>query len=150
MIVLRSKGTSTTCHCEERSDVAIRFSLGTVRIGTCCKGNGLPHQSADWFAMTVVVGTLAEPSYVSEINDHLPYHCTCGRRAQRMCVYHPKCVTHLPRALPAKRSFFHRCTGGPSLLPVFLSDRVQNRNRLWASCVLHGFYILPVMDLTFS
>ena len=68
MIVLRSKGTSTTCHCEERSDVAIRFSLGTVRIGTCCKGNGLPHQSADWFAMTVVVGTLAEPSYVSALH----------------------------------------------------------------------------------
>ena len=44
--------------------MAIRFSLGTVRIGTCCKGNGLPHQRARWFAMTVVVGTLAEPSYV--------------------------------------------------------------------------------------
>ena len=52
MNVLRSKSTSTTCHCEERSDVAIRFSLGTVRIGTCCKGNGLPRQCAHWLAMT--------------------------------------------------------------------------------------------------
>ena len=105
---LAGKGTSTTCHCEERSDVAIRFSLGTVRIGTCCKGNGLPHQRARWFAMTVVVGTLAEPSYVSGINVQ---HCTYGRGAQRMCVYHPKCVTHLPRALPAKRSFTHFSQG---------------------------------------
>ena len=166
MIVSRSKGTSTTCHCEEAVPLPVIASQCAHWRGNpfpLCTGgfdgnaqktqpleNGLPHQSADWFAMTVVVGTLAEPSYVSEINDHLPYHCTCGRRVQRMCVYHPKCVTHLPRALPAKRSFFHRCTGGPSLLPVFLSDRVQNRNRLWASCVLHGFYILPVMDLTFS
>ena len=32
--------------------MAIRFSLGTVRIGTCCKGNGLPRQCAHWLAMT--------------------------------------------------------------------------------------------------
>ena len=69
---LAGMDASTTCHCEERSDVAIRFSLGTVRIGTCCKGNGLPRQCALLLAMTVVVGTLAEPSYVSEIKDHLP------------------------------------------------------------------------------
>ena len=32
--------------------------------------NGLPHQCAHWFAMTVVVGTLAGPTY-SAVNDHL-------------------------------------------------------------------------------
>ena len=118
MIVSRSKGTSTTCHCEEAVPLPVIASQCAHWRGNpfpLCTGgfdgnaqktqpleNGLPHQSADWFAMTVVVGTLAEPSYVSEINDHLPYNRTCGRGAQRMCVYHPKRVTHLPRALPAR------------------------------------------------
>ena len=87
----------------------------------------MPHQRARWFAMTVVVGTLAEPSYVSEINDHLPYHCTCGRGAQRMCVYHPKCVTHLPRALPAKRSFTAKTIPGGSGKQRFPMRRTRIR-----------------------
>ncbi len=58
---------SQNCHCEERSDVAIRpLSNAQHCTGrqaghaplpgraslTACKENGLPHQSADWFAMT--------------------------------------------------------------------------------------------------
>ena len=35
---------SLSCHCEERSDVAIRFLFAVKR--------GLPHQCAHWFAMT--------------------------------------------------------------------------------------------------
>ena len=38
------------CHCEERSDVAIRFPLTTR--GWCGGECGLPHQCAHWFAMT--------------------------------------------------------------------------------------------------
>ena len=57
------------CHCEERSDVAIRFPLVQTNSTEMLKksqplGNGLPRQCAHWLAMTVVVGTLVEPSYI--------------------------------------------------------------------------------------
>ena len=38
------------CHCEERSDVAIRFPC----VMPCVREHGLPHQRARWFAMTRV------------------------------------------------------------------------------------------------
>ncbi len=38
------------CHCEERSDVAIRFPC----VMLCVREHGLPHQRARWFAMTRV------------------------------------------------------------------------------------------------
>ena len=76
--------------------VAIRFSLGTVRILIRCKGNGLPRRCAPRNDRWWTYPCCAKRSFT---------HCTCGRGAQRMCVYHPKCVTHLPRALPTKRSF---------------------------------------------
>ncbi len=63
----------TACHCEERSDVAIRNPCGSTKqnailwantesvtdlpeVAQTCqvslRGNGLPHQCAHWFAMT--------------------------------------------------------------------------------------------------
>ena len=44
------------CHCEERSDVAIRSPYVVL-----CGGEyGLPHQCAHWFAMTSVVRRFLE------------------------------------------------------------------------------------------
>jgi hypothetical protein len=42
-------------HCEERSDVAIRSPPGAwTNLQTCQDGGyGFPHQSADWFGMTL-------------------------------------------------------------------------------------------------
>ena len=48
---LAGKDVSTTCHCEERSDVAIRFSLAQADLMEMFKyfdilGNGLPRRFA--------------------------------------------------------------------------------------------------------
>ena len=93
------QGTDYHCHCEP----VRRLVWQSVPLATCpnsyrSQGETDCHVAA-LLAMTGGGRTLAAR------NDHLPYHRTCGRGAQRMCVYHPKCVTHLPRALPAKRSF---------------------------------------------
>ena len=76
MIVSRSKGTSTTCHCEEAVPLPVIASQCAHWRGNpfpLCTGgfdgnaqktqpleNGLPHQSADWFAMTGKLDELSQ------------------------------------------------------------------------------------------
>ena len=45
--------SKTVCHCEERSDVAIRTPSNAAIRYPLQQENGLPHQRARWFAMTV-------------------------------------------------------------------------------------------------
>ena len=68
-VVLRV-GTVYHCHCEERSDVAIRPP-------PACKKNGLPRQRARWLAMTFLLVTLFSLLYrnFSELQPKPPERC---------------------------------------------------------------------------